>query len=871
MPLNRGDRLGPYEILNGIGAGGMGEVYRARDTRLARDVAIKVLPPGFARDPDRRARFEREARAVAALSHPNILAIHDVGEASGGTPDVPLTYAVMELLEGETLRARLTAHGALPVRQAIDVAIQVARGLSAAHDKGLVHRDLKPENVFLLADGQVKILDFGLAKTRGDGSGAGQQDPAASAETVAATSPGMVMGTVGYMAPEQVQGQTVDARADLFALGAMLYEMLSGQRAFKRATAAETMTAILRDDPPDLSGTRPELSPTLDRIVRHCLEKNPAQRFQTARDVAFALEALSGSATGVVPAGTTNLPHVRRVAGPLTLTGVGVLALVAGYALRSALGAAATPPPVFQTLTWDPQWVSNARFGPDGKTVVYSAAATGNVPDLFVLRPDALVAQRLGAPHTQLLSVSRTGELAVLTGVTFINHRLFMGTLARMTLDGATRPWMEHVREADWAPDGSTLAIVHDLGTKDQLEFPIGTALRDTTGYLSNPRVSPDGSHVAFIDHSIRYDDRGSVKMVDRTGTVTDLTGEFWGVEGLAWSPDGRILYFSATGPNGPTFYPQAVSLADPMKPRAALPTLDWVEIDDVAADGRFLATRNDSRLSMRALLPGQSAEREFPWLDFSFAADLSADGQWLLFSDESQNAGVNYAVGLWKTDGSPAVQLGPGSAVALSPDTRWAIGYVPSPAPGFYVLYPTGPGQSRRLDFAGLDPRAVGSVAWWPDGSIFVCGRGTSQPPRCYRQALGGGPLEPVTPEGVTSGLPAPDGRTVLGRTTTGSWELITGGVAVRPVLGTHADDQVVGWSRDSRAVFVQASTSVPARIERLDLLSGARTTVRELMPPDRAGVISVMPGAVLDDGRAYCYSYWRDVSTLVTVRGVR
>ena len=274
----------------------MGEVYRGRDSRLNRDVAIKVLPAHLAQDQAALARFEREAQAVAALSHPNILAIHDVGVQDG------LTYAVTELLDGETLRERLTG-GALPVRKAIEYGVQLARGLAAAHAKGLVHRDLKPENLFLLGDGQLKILDFGLAKVSATPDAARADRATVAAETVAATDPGTVLGTVGYMAPEQVRGQEVDSRGDIFAVGAVLYEMLSGVPAFHRDTAADAITAILKEEPPDLTMKRADLSPALDRIVRHCLEKSPAERFQSARDVAFALEALSG--TQVSTAATT--------------------------------------------------------------------------------------------------------------------------------------------------------------------------------------------------------------------------------------------------------------------------------------------------------------------------------------------------------------------------------------------------------------------------------------------------------------------------------------------------------------------------------------------------------------------------------------
>ena len=292
MTLAAGAKLGPYEIVSPVGAGGMGEVYRARDTRLDRLVAIKVLPEAFMADADRRARFEREAQAVAALSHPNILAIHDTGIHAGQT------FVVTELLEGETLRDRLRS-GGVPVRKAIDCALQIARALGAAHAKGIVHRDLKPENVFLLADGQVKLIDFGLARAPADRG---------TLETVTATEPGTVMGTVGYMAPEQVRGLTVDARADLFALGAVLYEMLSGRAAFKRDTVADTMTAVLNEDPQPLTAVQTDVPRALQQIVHHALEKNPTERFQSARDFGFALDALSGSATS----GMTAVSQVTR-------------------------------------------------------------------------------------------------------------------------------------------------------------------------------------------------------------------------------------------------------------------------------------------------------------------------------------------------------------------------------------------------------------------------------------------------------------------------------------------------------------------------------------------------------------------------------
>jgi TolB-like protein/Tfp pilus assembly protein PilF len=297
MTLSAGSRLGPHEIVAPLGAGGMGEVYRAKDSRLGREVAIKVLPTAFAADPERLRRFELEARSASALNHPNIVTVHDVGEHEG-TP-----YVVLELLEGQTLRERLAA-GALGARKAAEYAVQIAHGLAAAHEKGIVHRDLKPDNVFITRDGRVKILDFGLAKTGHETTGAS----ATNAPTEVGTEPGVVMGTVGYMSPEQVRGQPADQRSDLFAFGAMLYEMLTGKRAFAGDSAVETMNAILNAEPPEPSRSQAEVTPALDRIVRRCLEKSPAERFQSARDLAFAL----GEASSVASASAVRPPAAGR-------------------------------------------------------------------------------------------------------------------------------------------------------------------------------------------------------------------------------------------------------------------------------------------------------------------------------------------------------------------------------------------------------------------------------------------------------------------------------------------------------------------------------------------------------------------------------
>ncbi|MGD8376379.1 MAG: serine/threonine-protein kinase, partial [Acidobacteriota bacterium] len=344
MALPPRTRLGPYEVLEPIGSGGMGEVYRARDTKLDRDVALKVLSATLSGDPESMARFEREAKAVAALSHPNILAVHDFGV------DGDVAYTVTELLEGETLRRRMGG-AALPLRKAVDYASQLAGGLAAAHDKGIVHRDLKPENLFITRDGRLKILDFGLARVMTpDAETPLTQSPTAGP----GTQPGTVMGTVGYMSPEQVRGQPADPRSDLFAFGAILYEMLAGSRAFPGKSAADTMSAILKEDPPGLAGSGESFPPGLERIVLHCLEKVPEERFQSARDIGFALETLSGLSASGVQAPFPERPSPRDRRRVLTAAGVivALLAIGASYvAGRRSAGTGAPPVVAFHQLT----------------------------------------------------------------------------------------------------------------------------------------------------------------------------------------------------------------------------------------------------------------------------------------------------------------------------------------------------------------------------------------------------------------------------------------------------------------------------------------------------------------------------------------
>ena len=587
MPLATGTHLGPYEILAPLGAGGMGEVYRAHDPKLNRDVAIKILPEALATDPAALARFEREAQAVAALSHPNILAIHDFGR-QGDT-----AYAVMELLDGETLRARL-AHGALPARKAVDLAVQLAEGLAAAHEKGIVHRDLKPENIFVTHEGRAKVLDFGLAKMTTAAS-----DPDGSTRLTAGhTGAGTVMGTVGYMSPEQVRGEAVDHRSDIFAFGAVLYEMLTGRQAFGRETATESMTAILKEDPPEIVASGSTASPAISRIVQHCLEKKPGERFQSARDIAFALESASTPSTEsralVKPSRRATL---TRAAGWTVALGLIALALAGAW----RIGQGTSPQPTFSQVTFRRGNVLRARFTPDGQNIVYSAAWDGRPSEIFLSRLDGSGVRAVGLPTSDVMAVNARGELLILLKPSlWAATSATPGTLALASLDGGTpRELLAHVQGADFGPDGQAIAAIY---YKDQdggpysLDYPLGTRLMTSTrGAPRAPRVSPRGDQVAFVCYTGpqlgNNDTTGSIAVVDRAGKRRDFAMSA-GIkdEYLAWSPDGREIYFTA--PSG------VLAMDLDGHTRAVNPDSTPPLVQDVSAQGVMLLEREVQTVS---------------------------------------------------------------------------------------------------------------------------------------------------------------------------------------------------------------------------------------------------------------------------------
>ncbi|MEO5987468.1 MAG: protein kinase, partial [Candidatus Eisenbacteria bacterium] len=696
MPLTAGTRLGPYEIVAPLGAGGMGEVYRARDTRLARDVAIKVLPESFARDPERLARFESEAKTIATLSHANVLAIHDFGTEGA------VTFAVTELIEGQSLRERLT-DGPLAAARATALAAQIAHGLAAAHDRGVVLRDLTPDNVMLTPDGRAKILDFGLAK-RDVASSSGSHS---FAPTVAAsTEPGTVLGTTAYMSPEQVRGQAVDARSDLFSFGVLLYEMLTGRQPFRGESAADTMTAILREDPAPLATFAPESPPGLQRIVERCLEKQPAARFRTAADLAFALEALaSGSSSG--SQATASLRAASRVR--------------------------------FQRLTFRNGHIAVARFTPDGAAVVYGAAWDGGPHEIYTSRTGSAESRGLGLPAGSILAMSSTGEMAVSLDY---HHSLWFqvsGTLARVALaGGGVRPLQKDVGHADWSPDGKSMAVIRYVGRSCQLEYPPGKVLFEAAGWLHRCRVSPDGTRVAFANHLRSGEGEADLCVVDRDGASRVLLSGMVNLSGIAWSPSGDEVWVSGIDP---TLRHGIWAVTLDGQVRELHVSATRLSLQDVRPDGRALLTMDELRTALSAGDDSDAPATELAWFDGSVVCALSPDGEQMVFAEVAEAENPHYATYLRGFDGAPAVRLGEGIGEALSRNGQWVIAMTHTPRRGL-LLYPTGFGEPREFAPEGIEqPHWAG---FDPDNAhAFVVGKLPAGGLAIFRAPLAGGVAE--------------------------------------------------------------------------------------------------------------------------------
>ncbi len=833
----------------------MGEVYRARDSRLNREVAIKILPASFSADSDRLQRFAQECRAAAALNHPNILAIYDIGEDRGAP------YVVSELLEGETLRDRMR-NGALTSRKAIDWSQQIARGLAAAHEKGIVHRDLKPENLFVTQSGHVKILDFGLAKFTRPEAELSDDSPTMQVATEAGT----VLGTAGYMSPEQVRGKPADARSDIFSFGAILYEMLSGKRAFHGDSAADTMSAILKEEPPELVETNRNVSPALERVVRHCLEKNPAERFQSARDVAFNLEALtdvSSSTRGglrAVPEQRSNLRWLLPVAGGLLL-----IASWAGVYRLGGKGKVASNP-TFHEITFRNGSIWDARFAPDGQTIIYGAAWDGKPQEVFSTRFDSSDSRSLGLPAAQILAISSKGEMAVALHPANSGPFAQAGTLARVPLaGGAPREVFENVMWADWTPDGQSLALIRpSRGVNAHLEFPPDNVIYEPKAWVSHVRFSPSGQFLAVADHVGGGDD-GRVVILDTHGHAKASSSFYSSVEGLSWSADGKEVWFSAV-PSGSARSVYGLDFSG--KERLIYRSPGGLTIHDISRTGLVLLTTEKARVGISALPPGETHERSLSWFDWSLLLDMSGDGKTIVFSETGEAVGSTYSIFLRKTDGSPAVRLGDGSFGVLSPDGKWIVAAVGAPAK--LVLLPTGVGEPKQLTDDKTDHFSYG---WMPDSKAIVFSYAEpNHEARTYLMDVQGGSPRAITPEGTIGALVSPDGSSLLSIDLQRQRWLypIAGGQPQKLNLTLNPGERIMGFFPDGKSLRVR-TTSIPIQITRVEIGSGHREFVREIAPADPAGVVSIPVIKFSADGKSYAYSVGRSLSDLFVVDGLK
>ena len=861
-------RFGPYEVSSPLGAGGICEVYRAHDVRLGRYVAIKVLPPAFSLDPERLRRFQQEAQAAAALNHPSIVAIFDIGTNEDGAP-----YIVSELLEGNTLRHYVRSR--LPLHKVIDYGAQIARGLAAAHERGIIHRDLKPENIFVTREGHIKILDFGLAKL--------MDPPRADAgeKTVSMregrTLPGVILGTVGYMSPEQVRGLPTDARTDIFSFGLILYEMLAGKPAFRAATDADTQAAILKEEPEHFNTTNNSVPPALEHIVWHCLEKEPQRRFQSASDVAFSLQALSlpGSAASSGSTGMLTPPPITRRRWVIAAVVLGIAALTyCGFRLGEQLTR--TEPPHYQQLTYQPGIVTSARISPDGQTVLCTARFNRNY-QLYSIRFDSTGVRPLDLEADEVLAISSRGEVAVLESWQSLAGTTGVGLLARVPLGGgAPKMVLKDVQSADWSPDANDLAIAHYISDKRvyRLEYPIGKVLYETSGWIGNVRLSRDGKTLAFVDHPVFGDDMGYVATIPVGGGQVKRLTRAWGdILGLAWHPGGE-LWFTATDV-GLNFALYATTQS--AKSRLVLTAPGGMLLNDIGGDGRLLVTHTSERTTVMVSTTGHTEEQNLAWLENTEFFRFSSDGKQILLGDQSSASGPRHASFLRNVDGSPAVRVGDGDGIALSPDGEWVLSRMP---PNQLVLLPTGAGEVRTLSAAGDDPpganrshtmiRADLPAEWLPNGKQIVF---IGDDNRTHLLDLEGKDFA-LTPPGITGFTATADGKYALVQDRKGTFELypVEGGNP-KPLTVLQPTDRPVRFSRDGKEIFVTSKEKGTPGIDvyRVSLATGGRTLLWHLQSPRTTVANDIVLVDVTPDGTGYAYGYRQKSTVLYVVNGVK
>jgi Tol biopolymer transport system component len=861
--LKAGHRIGPYEVVGLLGAGAMGQVYRARDAKLNRDVALKVLPSLFALDVDRLGRFKREAQMLAALNHPNIAAIYGFEDATGEQA------LVLELVEGPTL-ADVIAHGPLTVHDALTTARQIAEALEAAHDKGIIHRDLKPSNIKSTANGVVKVLDFGLAKVWDGAPGALLSN--APTITVSELGDRALVGTPAYMSPEQARGKSLDKRTDIWSFGCVLFELLTGRCAFGAETISDTIARVLERDV-EWSALPASMPPPIQELLRRCLQKDPNRRLRDIGDARIQIDDILAG-TAVVDVIAPSHGGTRRwLVRALALAAAVALSMVVGLLVARTNRQYALP--VFRQLTFRHGSLRGARLSTDGQTIVYSAAWIGTPPQVYVVRADNPQSASIGLADAGVFSVSSKGEVAVALGCR-LNWGECTGTLARVPMTGGTpRELEKDVQVADWSSDGENLAVVSFAGGGFRLEYPIGKVLYEPVGWITYARLSPKGDRIAFLDHPRLGDLGGSVAVIDTAGKRLTLSSGWQSLQGLAWSSSGDEIWFtgSRTGKGGSS---SLYAVTTTGRERTIFSSPGALKLNDVARDGQVLLTRGTTRGGIMALGRGGSQEHELSWFDYSTVGDLSADGKTLLFYEWGEGVAAKATIFIRATEGRDAVRLGEGRPLALSPDTRWALA-VQGEAPGDLVLLPTGTGEVRRLAHGSI-AEYLDWAAWSPDGRrVYFAGRDAADVRRTYVQDVDGGDPRPVTPDGFVGVLLSRDGQTLATVDRYGEYYLYSVNGSHEPLLvpGYVDGDVLLQWSADGKSLIVREAGNLVLRLYRLDLATGDRRFWKELVPPDPTVLVDIGsdPGQVriTPDGRSYAYTYWTFEGELYLAQGMK
>jgi Tol biopolymer transport system component len=852
-----GKQIRHYRIEEQIGAGGMGLVYRATDLHLDRSIAIKVLPAHLISSPERKKRFVQEAKAASALNHPNIVTIFDVDSAE--LDGHAVAFMAMEFVAGDALD-RIIARGVkgIKTKDALNWAIQLASALGAAHASGIVHRDIKPANVMITPDGTAKLLDFGLAKAaepppQSVDAGATTEflDPS---QLASLTEEGMIIGTVNYMSPEQAEARRVDARSDIFSLGAVLYELFGGRKPFAGESKIATLSAILHKDPPPLSEAIPGFREDLEAAIQRCLRKEPDRRWQHVSDLRIALEEIRDDLAAGHAVPRRSAP-TRRQVGPLIAGAAAALAGTGGFLAGRAWFR--RDPVTFTRLTFNRGDVSAARFAPDG-SVIYSANWEGQPYSVFSLQRGVRESRPLGLGRdTHLASVSSTNELAIVLAN--------KNTLARVPVAGGTpRELVEDAVEADWSPDARELAVIRRAKGRYFVEYAVGKVLHESPAQTLRPRVAPDGRQVAFFELDLSVGDM-ALKVVQAGSPARVLLGGMRAVAGLVWSPSGKELWISAIrkATDNPALF--AVDLQGKM--RLLIQSTHWLSIHDVSPSGEILVASTASRVGIRGRLPGETESRDLSWHENSCVSEMTADGA-LLMMELGAGEGRNNAI-YYQRPGQGAVRLGDGNFPALSPDGKSVLCVRRGDNSSVLQIVPTGAGEVRVFPSEGFRYQPP---EWFPDGQRILFNASKADGVlRAYTAPAGGGASTPITPAGVRATRVSPDGKWMVASSSgRGSWlQSVTDPAEQQPLPGLTPGDVVLNWTRAGDALLVRSQDGERNRVDRLVVASGARVKLYDVGVPE-PGDFFRREFVVADDGRAYAFSFQRDLASLYLMHGV-